>query len=60
MIVRLVALLTGVFALFGVLGDFGSLGTLLGAAVVLDVFAALALIVGFTVVRPLLAERLRS
>ncbi|HEY0394284.1 MAG TPA: zf-HC2 domain-containing protein [Candidatus Elarobacter sp.] len=41
-------------------GDFGSLGTLLGAAIVLDVAVALALVVGFTVVRPRLAERLRS
>jgi hypothetical protein len=38
----------------------GSLGTLLGAAVVLDVFFAFVLVVGFTVVRPRLAERLRS
>jgi hypothetical protein len=41
-------------------GDVGSLGTLLGAAIVLDVAVALALVVGFTVVRPRLAERLRS
>jgi anti-sigma factor RsiW len=43
-----------------VAGDFGSLGTVLGGAIVLDVVVALALIVGFTVVRPRLAERLRS
>jgi anti-sigma factor RsiW len=43
-----------------VVGDFGSLGTLLGAAIVLDVVVALALIVAFTVVRPRLAERIRS
>ena len=42
------------------LGDFGSLGTLLGAAIVLDVAVVLALVVGFTIVRPRLAERLRS
>jgi anti-sigma factor RsiW len=43
-----------------VLGDIGPLGTLLGAAVVLDAALVLALVVGFTVVRPRLAERLRS
>ena len=43
-----------------VVGDFGSLGTVLGGAIVLDIAVALALIVGFTVVRPRLAERLRS
>jgi anti-sigma factor RsiW len=42
------------------LGDIGSPGTLLGAAIVVDVVVALALVVGFTVVRPRLAERLRS
>ena len=41
-------------------GDFGALGTLLGAAIVLDVAVVLALVVGFTVVRPRLAEHLRS
>jgi anti-sigma factor RsiW len=41
-------------------GDFGPLGTLLGAAVLLDFAVVLALVVGFTVVRPRLAERLRS
>jgi anti-sigma factor RsiW len=41
------------------LGDFGSLGTFLGAAIGLDVAVALALVFGFTVVRPRLAERLR-
>jgi anti-sigma factor RsiW len=43
-----------------VLGDLGSLGTLLGGAIILDVAVAVALVVGFTVVRPRLAERLRS
>jgi hypothetical protein len=43
-----------------VVGDFGALGTLLGAAVVLDAVLAVALVVGFTVLRPRLAERLRS
>jgi len=43
-----------------VLGDFGSLGALFGGAIVLDIAVALALIVGFTVVRPRLAERIRS
>ena len=42
------------------LGDFGSLGAFLGAAIVLDVAVVLALVVGFTIVRPRLAERLRS
>jgi anti-sigma factor RsiW len=42
------------------LGDFGPVGTLLGAAIVLDVVVALALVVGFTFVRPRLAEHLRS
>ncbi|MEA2784741.1 MAG: hypothetical protein QOF71_845 [Candidatus Eremiobacteraeota bacterium] len=41
-------------------GDFGALGTVLGAAIVLDVAVVLALVVGFTVVRPRLAEHLRS
>ncbi|MDP9104493.1 MAG: zf-HC2 domain-containing protein [Candidatus Eremiobacteraeota bacterium] len=43
-----------------VAGDFGALGTLLGAAIVLDVAVVLALVVGFTVVRPRLVEHLRS
>jgi anti-sigma factor RsiW len=43
-----------------VLGDFGSFGALLGAALVVDVGIALALLVAFTVVRPRLAERIRS
>ena len=43
-----------------IVGDFGSLGTVLGGAIVLDIAVALALIVGFTVVRPRLAERIRS
>lgn len=42
-----------------VLGDFSSLGTFVGAAIVLDVVVAFALIVGLTVLRPRLAERLR-
>ncbi|HTD38873.1 MAG TPA: zf-HC2 domain-containing protein [Candidatus Limnocylindrales bacterium] len=42
-----------------VAGDFGSLTAFLGAAIVLDVAVALALVVGFAVVRPRLAERLR-
>jgi hypothetical protein len=41
-------------------GDFGALGTLLGVALVLDVAVVLALVVGFAVVRPRLAEHLRS
>ncbi len=59
------ALLVRTFGVVGhagahALGDFGSLGAFLGAAIVLDVAAALALVVGFTIVRPRLAERLRS
>ncbi len=54
-----------VFGLIGhagarVAGDFSALGTLLGAAIVLDVAVVLALVVGFTVVRPRLSEHLRS
>ncbi|HEY0613975.1 MAG TPA: zf-HC2 domain-containing protein [Candidatus Elarobacter sp.] len=41
-------------------GDVGSFGTILGAAVALDVAVVLALVVGFAVVRPRLAGRLRS
>jgi anti-sigma factor RsiW len=41
-------------------GDFGSLGTFVGAAVVIDIAVALALLVGIAVIRPRLAERLRS
>jgi anti-sigma factor RsiW len=41
------------------LGDFGPLGAFLGAAIVIDVVVALALVVGFTIVRPRLAERIR-
>jgi anti-sigma factor RsiW len=41
-------------------GDFGTLGTFVGAAVVLDIAVALALIVGVAIIRPRLAERLRS
>jgi len=43
-----------------VFDHLGSLGTFLGAALVFDAAVALALVVGFTVVRPRLAERLRS
>ena len=53
---------------FGIVGHagvrifdhLGSLGTFLGAALVFDAAVALALVVGYTVVRPRLAERLRS
>ncbi len=41
-------------------GDFGSLGTFVGAAIILDVAVAVALIVGIAVIRPRLAERQRS
>ena len=59
------ASLARVFGIVGHAGariaaDFGALGTLLGAAVVLDVAVVVALVVGFTVVRPRLAEHLRS
>jgi anti-sigma factor RsiW len=59
------ALLARVFGIVGhagarVAGDFGALGTLLGAAIIVDVAVVLALVVGFTVVRPRLAEHLRS
>jgi hypothetical protein len=43
-----------------VLADFGQLGTFVGGAIALDIALALALVIGFTVVRPRLAERLRS
>jgi anti-sigma factor RsiW len=43
-----------------VAGDFGGLGTLLGAAILLDVTVVLALVIGFAVVRPRLAEHPRS
>jgi hypothetical protein len=43
-----------------VVRDFGSLPAFLGAAVALDVVLVLAMIVGVSVVRPRLAERLRS
>jgi anti-sigma factor RsiW len=42
-----------------VLGDFGSLGALFGAAMLLDLTVALALIVAFVIVRPRIAERSR-
>lgn len=59
------ASLARVFGIVGhagarVAGDFSALGTVLGAAIVLDVAVVLALVVGFTVVRPRLAEHLRS
>jgi len=59
------ASLARVFGIVGhagarIAGDFGALGTMLGAAIVLDVAVVLALVVGFTVVRPRLAEHLRS
>ncbi|BDE07651.1 hypothetical protein WPS_29270 [Vulcanimicrobium alpinum] len=40
--------------------DVGALGALLGTAVVVDLAIAFALVVGFTVVRPRLVERIRS
>jgi anti-sigma factor RsiW len=43
-----------------VAGDFGPLGTFVGAAIVLDVVVVVALVVGFAVVRPRIADRLRS
>jgi anti-sigma factor RsiW len=43
-----------------IVGDFGSLGTFVGAAVVIDIAVALALIVGIAVIRPRLTARLRS
>ena len=42
------------------LGDFGSLGTLLGGVIVLDVVVVVMLVVGVVIVRPRLAEHLRS
>ncbi|MBV8749299.1 MAG: zf-HC2 domain-containing protein [Candidatus Eremiobacteraeota bacterium] len=42
------------------LGDLGTFGAVLGGAVVLDVVVAAAMIFGVMVVRPRLAERLRS
>ena len=41
-------------------GDLGGLGMVFGTAVVLDLAVVLALVIGFTVVRPRLAEHLRS
>ncbi len=43
-----------------VAADFGAFGTVVGTAIVLDVAVVLALVVGFAVVRPRLAEYLRS
>jgi len=59
------ALIARAFGIVGhagarVAGDFGALGTLLGAAILLDVAVVLALVIGFTVVRPRVAEHLRS
>jgi predicted anti-sigma-YlaC factor YlaD len=42
-----------------VVGDFGPVGTLIGAAVAVDVAIAVAVIVGFALVRPRSAERAR-
>ena len=41
-------------------GDLGPLGSLIGAAIVLDVAFVAALVVGFAVIRPRIADRLRS
>jgi len=41
------------------LGDFGSLGAIFGAAMLLDVAVAFALIAGFVLMRPRVAERSR-
>jgi anti-sigma factor RsiW len=41
-------------------GDFGTLGAFVGAAVVLDIAVAATLFVAIAVIRPRLAERLRS
>ena len=51
----------GAFAHAGTraLGDFGSLGALFGAAMLLDVAIAFALIAGFVILRPRVAERSR-
>jgi anti-sigma factor RsiW len=59
------ASLARVFGIVGhagarIAGDFSGLGTMLGGAIVLDVAVVLALVVGFAVVRPRLAEHLRS
>jgi anti-sigma factor RsiW len=43
-----------------ILDDFGAFGTVVGIAIAFDVVLALALVFGFTVVRPRLMERLRS
>jgi len=42
------------------LGDFGGIGTLLGTALVLDLAIVAVLVLGFAVVRPRIAERLRG
>jgi anti-sigma factor RsiW len=41
-------------------GDFGVLGTVIGAAIVVDITLVAALVIGLTLVRPRLANRLRS
>jgi anti-sigma factor RsiW len=41
-------------------GDLGTLATMLGAAVIVDVTLVVALVLAFVVVRPRLTERLRS
>lgn len=43
-----------------VLGDFGGIGTWLGTALVLDLAVVAVLVLGFAVVRPRIAERLRG
>jgi len=43
-----------------IVGDFSGVGPVLGVAILLNVAVVLALVVGFTVVRPRLAEHLRS
>jgi anti-sigma factor RsiW len=43
-----------------ILGDFGAFGTVIGTALALDVVLGVALVFGFTVLRPHLLERLRS
>lgn len=44
----------------GLVGDFGQLGTIVGGAIVLDLIVVAMLVFGFRVVRPRLAERMRS
>ena len=59
------AQLARVFASLGhasvrVAGDLGPVGAFVGGAILLDVTIVVALVVGFTIVRPRIAERLRS